>query len=194
MQVQLDILLGLAPAGADSAGAPKGQRSVEPGMLTCADYSSAALAPAGAELAAALARTKVAETCVTALQDISCSSVCNTSPPGSKGACVGSAFGTQPPWRPASPTKTSPQKQQQQWQQWQQHQAAGCSSTSRAHTRTPSPTRQLGRQQQGAVLPVLQCVRCGQQEGAGMGPCCFHPGLVAAPGPLMYGQEWHTCR
>lgn len=192
MQAQLDKLLGLGSTHSQAAAALRNQQQSGVRPLTGTDYSSTDLAPANADLAAALARAKVAETCLPALQDISCSSAYNASSPRGGNACSssGSAFSSKPPWRPASPTKCSPQKQQQQqWQQWQQHPSAG---STKARSRSLSPVRQ--QQGQGPRLPLLQCVRCGQQQGPDLGPCCFHPGLVAAPGPLMFGQEWHACR
>jgi hypothetical protein len=211
MQAQLDKLLGLGSTHSQAAAALRSQQRSGLGPLTGAECCKPAEVDSVAQdhMAAALARVRVAETC---LQDISSSSACNATLHSSRGqgltsnsstSGVGSSSSTggasKPPWRLASPGRTSPQKEQQQqrqWQSWQQHPSAGAdSSPSRgARSRTPSPQRRQ-RQQQGAVLPpLLTCVRCGEQEGADLGPCCFHPGLVAAPGPLMYGQEWHACR
>jgi hypothetical protein len=235
LQEELDKLLGLSGSpstvpsgrcnsGSNSSSKPAASASKQGlglGQQGLVSYSSsAALGPANAELAAAMARAKVAETCLPALQDISCSSTCNKAaegphqpglktsraPPNSSGEVTG--VSDKPPWKPASPGRvTSPQKQrQQQWQQWQQlPMGSGGSggSPNRGGSRTPSPIRQQQQrvagqqQQQQEGLAVLQCVRCGEQEGAGpdgSGPCCFHPGLVPAPGPLMYGPEWHACR
>lgn len=38
------------------------------------------------------------------------------------------------------------------------------------------------------------CLRCGSNDASSPGRCCFHPGFVPVPGPLMYGMEWHACR
>eukprot|EP00878_Enallax_costatus_P026282 GHUV01028187.1.p1 GENE.GHUV01028187.1~~GHUV01028187.1.p1 ORF type:complete len:491 (+),score=198.15 GHUV01028187.1:859-2331(+) len=38
------------------------------------------------------------------------------------------------------------------------------------------------------------CLRCGANESSSPGRCCFHPGFVPVPGPLMYSPEWHACR
>jgi hypothetical protein len=37
-------------------------------------------------------------------------------------------------------------------------------------------------------------LRCGSDDAQSPGRCCFHPGLVPVPGPLMYSPEWHACR
>lgn len=201
MQAQLDKLLGLGSTHSQAAAALRAQQRSGLGPLTGAECCrTAGVGAAQDHMAAALARARVVETC---LQDISSSSACNTTLHSGRGqglasnnSTSGSSSNTyqvasKPPWRPASPGRTSPQKEQ--WQHWQQHRLAGAagSPSKGMRSRTPSPPRQ---QQQGAVLPLLTCVRCGQQEGADLGPCCFHPGLVAAPGPLMYGAEWHACR
>jgi hypothetical protein len=149
-----------------------------------AKISNGGLAPANATLAAAMARAKVAESCLAALQDISCSSTCNAH------LGVGSRSGS----KGGSPTKGSSQQQWQQWQHWQQHHKAGPSSPTRNRSPSPVPHYGRGQQPQGSGQVLLTCVRCGEHEGPAMGPCCFHPGLIAAPGPLMYGAEWHTCR
>lgn len=204
MQAQLDKLLGLGSTHSQAAAALRGQQRSGLGPLTGAECCHAAdVGAAQDHMAAALARARVAETC---LQDISSSSACNTtlhsgrgqglaSNNNTSGSSSSTGVASKPPWRPAYPGRTTPQKEQQQrqWQHWQQHPSAGAagSPSKGVRSRTPSPPRQ---QQQGAVLPLLTCVRCGQQEGADLGPCCFHPGLVAAPGPLMYGAEWHACR
>jgi hypothetical protein len=188
LQDQLDKLLGLGPQQNISQ-----QQGVGCGASADTASSSAGLAPANVALAAAMERVKVAETCLAALQDISCSSTCNATL-GPWAAGVGGANSGRSGPKGASPPKGSSQEQQQQWQQWQQHHKTSPGSPTR--NRSPSPVRQHGRgqQQQGLGLALLACVRCGEQEGPGMGPCCFHPGLIAAPGPLMYGAEWHTCR
>lgn len=205
MQAQLDKLLGLGSTHSQAAAALRAQQRSGLGPLTGGECCHAAdVGAAQDHMAAALARARVAETC---LQDISSSSACNTtlhsgrrqdlaSSNNTSGSNGSSSTGvaSKPPWRPASPGRISPQKEQRQWQHWQQHPSAGAagSPSKGVRSRTPSPPRQ--QQQQGAVLPLLACVRCGEQEGADLGPCCFHPGLVAAPGPLMYGAEWHACR
>jgi hypothetical protein len=105
------------------------------------------------------------------------------------------------PWRPSSASliKASAERRQheqqqqlQQWQAFQQHseqqQQGGGGSI--AGSRSPSPS---SPDKQGATaLPALVCARCGMQEGSG--ECCFHPGLVSAPGPLLFGPEWHACK
>jgi len=206
LQAELDNLLGLSPTRGGQAAVARSRADAE---VLAAECSSRELAPANAELAAAaVERARVARTCPST--DISCSSACNRSSPGKLGSRGSSSSTVQdkdskPPWKPSSPRLPSShgqnqQQQQQEWKQWQQSPAPVSSgSPSKGRARTPSPARHHGwqaqqQQQQAPELPVLACVRCGQQEGDNMGPCCFHPGLVAAPGPLMYGQEWHACR
>jgi hypothetical protein len=45
-----------------------------------------------------------------------------------------------------------------------------------------------------AESDVPCCLRCGGDDTSSPGHCCFHPGLVDAPGPLMYSPEWLACR
>jgi len=42
--------------------------------------------------------------------------------------------------------------------------------------------------------PPLRCLRCGETEQSSPGVCRFHPFLVKAPNPFLYGPEWHLCK
>jgi hypothetical protein len=123
----------------------------------------------------------------------------------------GSKPGAQPaPWRPssASPHKAVAERrrhEQQLWQQWLQQAEQlrdGCGSPPsplppQPRACTPAAAGRV-QQQPAAEAAVLVCARCGQRQSGGSGAasstCCFHPGLVPAPGPLLFSQPWHECK
>ncbi|KAF8063107.1 CPI1 [Scenedesmus sp. PABB004] len=70
--------------------------------------------------------------------------------------------------------------------------AAGQPSLKQAQPSLKQPQPSLKQQQQQQQQRA--CLRCGGSGGASPGRCVFHPGLVAAPGPLLYSPEWHACR
>lgn len=77
---------------------------------------------------------------------------------------------------------------------------------SRSNSRSPPAAGRLAlQQQQHALSSTLKqssagnsasrsCLRCGVNDASSPGRCCFHPGFVPVPGPLMYSPEWHACR
>ncbi|KAF6255418.1 hypothetical protein COO60DRAFT_1641521 [Scenedesmus sp. NREL 46B-D3] len=72
---------------------------------------------------------------------------------------------------------------------------SSCSSSNKAPA-TPKQAQQsrlAGQQQQQGDSSGV-CLRCGSDDTQSPGRCCFHPGLVPVPGPLMYSPEWHACR
>lgn len=74
----------------------------------------------------------------------------------------------------------------------------------RSNSRSPPLSRRQQQHKGGSVVKNIlassssssrqACLRCGAGESSSPGRCCFHPGFVPVPGPLMYSPEWHSCR
>jgi len=45
-----------------------------------------------------------------------------------------------------------------------------------------------------AARSSVSCVRCGLNDSSSPGACTFHPGLISAPGGLLYTADWQACR
>ncbi|KAG2429841.1 hypothetical protein HXX76_010623 [Chlamydomonas incerta] len=45
-----------------------------------------------------------------------------------------------------------------------------------------------------AMVSVLRCLRCGQNDVSSPGECRFHPALLPQPGSLVFSPEWLTCQ
>jgi hypothetical protein len=72
--------------------------------------------------------------------------------------------------------------------------SSSCSSTGPATPKQLQQNRLAAAQQQQDDNSSSKCLRCGSDDARSPGRCCFHPGLVPVPGPLMYSPEWHACR
>ena len=59
--------------------------------------------------------------------------------------------------------------------------------------RRPPPTPTTSGPPRPRVA-TLSCLRCGLNDTTSPGECRFHPALVQAPGPFLYGVEWQACK
>lgn len=127
------------------------------------------------------------------------SPVCN-SKPSSKGQQLGRMPGTAaavgaPAAQASERVAVAAEIKRQQAGLWPPQPA----EHSRSRSTSPAVRRQQQQQAVGGSGNPLNgsssvCLRCGSNDAVSPGRCCFHPGLVPAPGPLMYSPEWHACR
>jgi hypothetical protein len=60
--------------------------------------------------------------------------------------------------------------------------------------RRVSPAKLAKQQAAAGGVAGQSCARCGLDDVVSPGRCCFHPGMLDVPGPLLYSPEWHACR